>query len=55
MRTVTVKEKNNWNIPIAILSASLGILLIIAGVRYIVMRFRRRTTFDLPEEIEVRD
>lgn len=54
---VTIFEKNNWNIPIAILSACLGVLFVTCLVRYIVMKLRMRNTqlIDMPEEVEVRD
>lgn len=48
--TITIFEKNNWNIPIAILSACLGVLLIACIVRYIVMKIRTRNAafIDMP-------
>lgn len=57
IREETIIVENKWNIPIAILSAVLGVLLITCMVRYIIMKIRTRQSnfIDAPEEVEVKD
>lgn len=55
--TITIFERNKWNIPIAIMSVCLGVLLVACLIRYIVMKIRMRNApfIDMPEEVEVKD